>query len=761
MQSGTFQNCGSVFLDPGGLGNYSGYQNITMRINPSQSGKKLKMSFNSFSLGYYDYLTIYDGDALPENLIGTYSGTTFPPEVNAINSTGGFTCVFYSSGYYPSTGWQATLSCVDSPNAPSNLTGSAASGTQVNLSWQDNSTNETAMIVERKTGLSASQFTVVTTLAANTTSYSDQGLLTNQRYTYRIKALNGTVYSAYSNSTSVELGSAPILMGNGVISTCNSEFFDSGYTSNYLDGENYTLTVNPSTSGSKMRVTFTSLSLESCCDRLSIYDGPSTSSTLLGTYNGSSFPPVITATNAQGSLTFQFYSDGSVTYSGWTASLTCIVPPPPVITFDNINKVFGTLPFNLNATAYSGANFIYSIVNDPSNTGEVSLSGVGNKTVTILKSGAIKIKAFHPAANGYSDSEKIATLTISKVNPIITFNDLSALIGNQFDLNATAYLGAGFSYNIVADPTNTADVSLSGVGNKTVSAAKAGVVKLRGSIIETDNYFAAEKTITLTILKVKPIIAFNDLTKTFGENSFDLNATAYSGASFTYNIANDVGNTGSVTLSGVGNKTVTITKAGIIKLNAALQESSSYSGADKTITLTIAKANQTITLPPIADKFNTAVSFTVPASSSSGLPVSLSVKSGPASLSGSTLTLSRELGTVIIEASQSGNQNYKPANMASISFSVTLDPILGVEPVAIDNDIQIWPIPTERFITVKTGSIKIIVITLSDALGKETMSLRPKSNEFQIDLDNYSAGMYFLKFSTKDGELINRILVVK
>ena len=38
------------------------------------------------------------------------------------------------------------------PIAPSNLTGSVVSSSQINLSWTDNSTNETGFNIERKTG---------------------------------------------------------------------------------------------------------------------------------------------------------------------------------------------------------------------------------------------------------------------------------------------------------------------------------------------------------------------------------------------------------------------------------------------------------------------------------------------------------------------------------------------------------------------------------------------------------------------------------
>jgi hypothetical protein len=593
MQNGVVQACGISFLDPGGEGNYNGYQYITMRVNPEE-GKKVKVSFSSFSLGAYDYLNIYDGEALTQNLIGSFTGTTLPPDINALNSMGYLTFFFYSGGSTPSAGWQAILSCVEIPSAATNLIASASSGTQVNLSWQDNSTNETGFSIERKLTLGNSQFVSIATVASNVTSYSDQALPTDTRYSYRIRARNGSDYSSYSNTADVQLGNAPIIMGNGTLSTCNALFFDSGHASNYSNNENYTLTINPSTIGGKVKVTFTSFSLESGFDALYIYDGPSTNSTLIGTYTGGTIPPVITATNSQGNLTFRFYSDGSVTFSGWQAGFTCVTPTP-VITFNDINKVFGDSPFDLNATAYPGANFIYTIADDNSNTGEVSFSGVGNKTVSILKSGTIKIRAFLPAVDGYSNAEKIATLNVTKGLPSITFNDLTKTFGDApFNLSATAYTGAVFSYSTVSDPTNTAQVSLSGVDNKTVTITKAGIIKLKASLTETDNYSASEKVITLTIGKATPVIAFNDLNKTFGDTQFNLNATAYTGAVFSYGTVSDPTNTAQVSLSGVDNKTVTITKAGIIKLKASLTETDNYSASEKVITLAIGKVTPVI-----------------------------------------------------------------------------------------------------------------------------------------------------------------------
>ncbi len=97
------------------------------------------------------------------------------------------------------------------PSAPTNLTasrGGSESSQRINLTWTDNSNNETNFTVERCTGSSsycASQgsWSVRTsTLAANTTSYTDTGLSRKTTYTYRVKATNSAGSSNYSNLAS-------------------------------------------------------------------------------------------------------------------------------------------------------------------------------------------------------------------------------------------------------------------------------------------------------------------------------------------------------------------------------------------------------------------------------------------------------------------------------------------------------------------------------------------------------------------------------
>ena len=92
-------------------------------------------------------------------------------------------------------------------------------------------------------------------------------------------------------------------------------------------------------------------------------------------------------------------------------------------------------------------------------------------------------------------------------------------------------------------------------------------------------------------------------------------------------------------------------------------------------TLTIIESqptqSQTIIFNALADKLTTDNPFTVSATASSGLPVSFSIVSGPATISGNTITLNGNTGTVVVRASQVGNNQYDSAPNVNRSFEVT------------------------------------------------------------------------------------------
>ena len=86
------------------------------------------------------------------------------------------------------------------PVDPSGLSATAVSSSQINLSWTDNSTDEDSYQVEQSTG--GGGFSVIAVLSADSTSYSDTGLVASTTFSYRVNASNGAGSSGYSNTAS-------------------------------------------------------------------------------------------------------------------------------------------------------------------------------------------------------------------------------------------------------------------------------------------------------------------------------------------------------------------------------------------------------------------------------------------------------------------------------------------------------------------------------------------------------------------------------
>jgi hypothetical protein len=93
-----------------------------------------------------------------------------------------------------------TLTCSGStgtaPAAPTNLQATAVSSTEIDLSWRDNSNNETGFIIE---ALINGTFQQIGVVSANATQARIVNLTPQTSYTFRVRAVNGNLGSAPSN----------------------------------------------------------------------------------------------------------------------------------------------------------------------------------------------------------------------------------------------------------------------------------------------------------------------------------------------------------------------------------------------------------------------------------------------------------------------------------------------------------------------------------------------------------------------------------
>jgi len=119
-------------------------------------------------------------------------GHTYFYRVRAYNPGG-------SSAYAPPA--SVATPAVSLPKAPSSLTATALSaGSGVSLAWKDNASNEDGFQIERKTGTT---WQVLTTVAANTKTFTDASAARRTTYAYRVLAFNVAGGSPYSNQVSV------------------------------------------------------------------------------------------------------------------------------------------------------------------------------------------------------------------------------------------------------------------------------------------------------------------------------------------------------------------------------------------------------------------------------------------------------------------------------------------------------------------------------------------------------------------------------
>jgi hypothetical protein len=93
---------------------------------------------------------------------------------------------FYTVDGQTVAGVPMTINLVLYSTAPSKLVSNAVSYGRVDLTWRDNSSDETGFVVQRSTD--GIWFKAVTTLFPNTTRYSDLSVSAGVKYTYRIAA---------------------------------------------------------------------------------------------------------------------------------------------------------------------------------------------------------------------------------------------------------------------------------------------------------------------------------------------------------------------------------------------------------------------------------------------------------------------------------------------------------------------------------------------------------------------------------------------
>ncbi|MDA3910790.1 MAG: hypothetical protein PF448_05490 [Bacteroidales bacterium] len=313
----TITDCTITLFDSGGdTGDYANSETYSVTIC-SGSTDLLQVSFASFDTeSSYDYVTIYNGTGTGGTILGDFTGTTLPSNVTSTSTC--LTIEFTSDGSGISSGFELSTTCVPPPCNPAN-------STITQTCAGDNSSYD--LEVDVTSMVDASNVDII---IGGTIEESSVGVGT---YTYT-GLTTGTTVEIVDDSDPTCIYSETITMCSSAsnidavdgttITDCNVTLFDSGGdTGDYANSETYSVTIC-SGSSDLLQVSFASFYTESI-DDLNIYDGTGTGGTLLGSFSGSSIPGDVTSTST--CITIEFISDGSIVYSGFELSTSCMCNP--------------------------------------------------------------------------------------------------------------------------------------------------------------------------------------------------------------------------------------------------------------------------------------------------------------------------------------------------------------------------------------------------------------------------------------------------
>ena len=319
------------------------------------------------------------------------------------------------------------------------------------------------------------------------------------------------------------------------------------------------------------------------------------------------------------------------------------------------NVPYGSGPITLAATSDSGLPVTFSYVSGPANLigSTLTPNGVGTVTVRASQAGNILYSAATPVNRSFNVTQEAQT---------ISFGALAdrTYTTTPFTVSASSTSSLPVSFSISSGPATIGgnSITINGVGAVTVHATQAGNA-LFSSATPVDQVF--------TVTQASQSITFGALSNmAYSTTPITLTATSDSGLSVAYAVtvggsyAHVSGST--LYLDGAGGPvTVQSTQTGNTNYAAATPVSRSF---------TVNQASQSISFGALADRAYTTTPFALTASADSSLPVTLSVDSGPATITGNNLTITG-VGAVKVHAVQTGNANYLAASAVDQTFNVT------------------------------------------------------------------------------------------
>jgi len=343
-----------------------------------------------------------------------------------------------------------------------------------------------------------------------------------------------------------------------------------------------------------------------------------------------------------------------------TISFTSTVPTTATV---------GGASYTVAATATSGLPVSFSIA-----AGSSSVCTIAGSTVTFQSVGSCVVNANQAGNANYAAAPQVQqTFAVGQGSQTISFTSTApttATVGGaSYTVAATATSGLPVSFTIAAGSSSIcaiagSTVTFQSVGSCVVNANQAGNANYAAAPQVQQSFAVGQGSQTISFTSTAPTTA------TVGGASYTVAATATSGLPVSFSIA-----AGSSSVCTIAGSTVTFQGAGTCVINANQAGNANWNAAPQAQqTFAVGKASQTISFTTTAPAGATVAgtAYTVAATATSGLPVTLSIApgaTGVCTLSGSSVTF-EHAGTCVINANQAGDANWNAAPQAQQSFTV-------------------------------------------------------------------------------------------
>jgi DNA-binding beta-propeller fold protein YncE len=310
----------------------------------------------------------------------------------------------------------------------------------------------------------------------------------------------------------------------------------------------------------------------------------------------------------------------------------------------------------------------FSNANGPIGTATVGLNGVANFSTTTY-TGSQSFTATYNGDVNFTPTTPSDAVTLNfPVNPTTTYNLASTYVyGQSFSITDQSNSTGAITYTLKSGPAS--------ISGSTVTVTGEGAVQIQASQAAAPGYNASTQTLTFTA------IAASTSTSLTGSvnpgNTATLSATVSATApgsgipTGTVTFSNASGQIGTTPLTNGVATLTTPTYSGSQSFTATYNSDHNFNGSPSNAVTLSFTVNPTTTFSyNAAPPYAYGESFTIAAKSNSTGTITYKVQSGPATVSGSTVTVTGE-GAISILASQAAAPGYNASTQTLPSMIAT------------------------------------------------------------------------------------------